>query len=96
MNKISHLSLVMYSSVFIVRQELNFHLFVDTSGASMALKCPTAYNLHHLTHYNFELPQASLEEKTNRAYTALKAIKASSMDNGIYKGRGLAFCNIKN
>lgn len=60
MNKINHLSLVMYSSVFIERQELNFHIFVDKLGASKVLTCPTAYHLHHLTHYNLELTQASL------------------------------------
>jgi len=55
MNKINHLSLLMYSSVFIATQELNFHIFVDKSGASKALTCTTAYNLYHLTHYNLEL-----------------------------------------
>jgi hypothetical protein len=62
MNKINHFSLVMYSSVFIARQELNFHVFVDTSGASKALTCPTACNLYHLTHYNLELTQALLDK----------------------------------
>jgi len=42
MNEINHLSMVMYSSVFIARQELNFHIFVDKLGASKALTCPTA------------------------------------------------------
>jgi hypothetical protein len=62
MNKINHLSLVMYSSVFIASQELNFHIFVDKSGASKTLTCPAAYNLYHLTHYNLELPQTSLDK----------------------------------
>ena len=61
-NKINHLSLVIYSTEFIARQELNFHIFVDKSGASKALTCPTAYNLYHLTHYNLELPQVSLDK----------------------------------